>query len=172
MRRAKRVDSDDFSDDKLFFEDFSNALAPHFERINAMWISDMFHLEEIDKQVLWEPKKHIIDKGGKIFFVLHSDFGVVGTCALLNSGQGNFELTKMGVLPELRGHKFGEQLLKYVIQRAQAIPVKRLYLLTNKKCEAAIHLYEKNGFVHDDNIMDTYGKNYQRCNVAMRFAGH
>ena len=44
-----------------------------------------------------------------------------------------------------------------------------MYLLTNSKCAAAIHLYEKNGFEHDAEIMATYGARYERCNVAMRY---
>jgi ribosomal protein S18 acetylase RimI-like enzyme len=45
-----------------------------------------------------------------------------------------------------------------------------LFLLTNRKSEAAIHLYEKLGFVHSDDIMERHGKRYARCNVAMAFA--
>ncbi|WP_371194136.1 GNAT family N-acetyltransferase [Glaciecola sp. SC05] len=153
----------------LEFLDFSDALAPHFERINRIWIEDMFHLEDIDKQVLRYPRKHIIEKGGYVFFVKHKTLGVIGTCALLNSGNSNYELTKMGVQADLRGLKVGEKLLEYVIQRALSIPAQTLYLLTNKKCEAAIHLYEKYSFAHDDDIMQSYGKNYERCNVAMRY---
>jgi GNAT superfamily N-acetyltransferase len=138
---------------------FSDELAPHFESINAQWINAMFILEDIDKQVLQQPRQHIIDKGGKI-----------GACALLNKGEGNFELTKMGVLDSARGLKVGELLLQFVIKEALKMPVNCLFLLTNAKCEAAIHLYEKNGFVHDRDIMQTYGQSYERCNVAMRYA--
>jgi hypothetical protein len=46
-----------------------------------------------------------------------------------------------------------------------------LYLLSNKKSAAAVHLYEKLRFVHDAEIMRTYGARYQRCDVAMRHSG-
>jgi ribosomal protein S18 acetylase RimI-like enzyme len=154
----------------LSFVQFSPLLAPHFEHINRLWIEDMFQLEEIDKHVLQNPQKYIIDKGGYIYFARHPRLGVVGACALLNSGNGNFELTKMGVLPSARGLKVGEKLLQFVLAQAHAIPSNLLYLLTNKKCEAAIHLYEKNGFEHSDEIMQRYGKNYARCDVAMVYA--
>jgi N-acetylglutamate synthase-like GNAT family acetyltransferase len=149
----------------LFFRD---ELASYFESINAQWINDMFVLEDIDKQVLQQPRKHIIDKGGKIWFVKHATLGIIGTCALLNKGNGNFELTKMGVLDTARGLKVGEILLHYVIQEAKKMHVTCLFLLTNAKCEVAIHLYAKNGFEHDKQIMQTYGQSYERCNVAMR----
>ncbi|MFC4700425.1 GNAT family N-acetyltransferase [Glaciecola siphonariae] len=153
----------------LEFLPFTPALAPHFESINKIWIEQMFRLEDIDKRVLADPQKYIIDNGGYVFFARHRQMGVVGTCALLRSDAGSFELTKMGVTPNCRGLKVGERLLQYVIEQALNIPASKLYLLTNSKCEAAIHLYEKNGFYHDDETMQRYGKNYERCNVAMRY---
>jgi DNA-binding MarR family transcriptional regulator/N-acetylglutamate synthase-like GNAT family acetyltransferase len=148
---------------------FSSELAPYFESINKQWIKQMFVLEDIDKKVLQQPQEYIIDKGGKIWFAEHPTLGVVGACALLNKGNGNYELTKMGVLDSARGLKVGERLLQFVIQQASKMQVSTLFLLTNAKCEAAIHLYEKNGFVHDRDIMNEFGKSYERCNVAMRF---
>jgi N-acetylglutamate synthase-like GNAT family acetyltransferase len=151
------------------FLEFTEELASHFESINTQWINDMFVLETIDKQVLQDPRTHIINKGGKIWFAKHTQLGIVGACALLNKGEGNFELTKMGVVDSARGLKIGELLLNYVIQKAMDMQINCLFLLTNAKCEAAIHLYEKNGFIHDKDIMQKYGQSYERCNVAMRY---
>jgi N-acetylglutamate synthase-like GNAT family acetyltransferase len=120
---------------------YKDQLAPHFERINAQWINAMFVLEDIDKQVLQQPRKHIIEKGGEIWFAKHSTLGIIGACALLNKGDGNFELTKMGVLDTARGLKVGEVMLRYVIKQSKKMNIACLFLLTNSKCEAAIHLY-------------------------------
>jgi N-acetylglutamate synthase-like GNAT family acetyltransferase len=149
---------------------YSDELAPHFYTINAQWINEMFVLEDIDKQVLENPKKHIINKGGRIWFATHPDYGVVGACALLNKQNACFELTKMGVVPSVRGLKVGEALLQYVIEQSFKMNISTLFLLTNSKCEAAIHLYKKNGFSHDEQIMQRYGKQYERCDVAMRYS--
>ncbi|GAA6184038.1 bifunctional helix-turn-helix transcriptional regulator/GNAT family N-acetyltransferase [Aliiglaciecola sp. NS0011-25] len=157
-------------ENSLTFLDFEPDLAPFFEQINSQWIKSMFVIEDVDKQVLGHPQENIIDKGGKIWFAKHSQLGVVGACALLNKGDGAFELTKMGVLENARGLKVGEKLLQHVIAQAKLLPIDCLFLLTNAKCEAAIHLYEKNGFTHDALIMDKYGKSYQRCDVAMRWS--
>ena len=154
---------------RLQIEPFSDALAPYFERINAQWINTMFTLEEVDKRVLRHPQTEIIAHGGKIWFAVHPTLGVVGTCALLHKGDGHFELTKMGVIDTARGLKVGEVLLQYVIAQALTMPVQSLFLLTNKDCAAAIHLYEKNGFVHSLDVMRTYGQSYARCNVAMSY---
>ena len=153
----------------ITFLDYRPDLAHHFEAINKQWIDDMFVLEDIDAAVLGDPQTHIIDKGGKIWFAEHPSFGIVGACALLNKGDGNYELTKMGVTKNARGLKVGELLLQHVICEAQALKLNTLFLLTNAKCEAAIHLYEKNGFVHSKAIMHLYGKSYERCNVAMQY---
>jgi N-acetylglutamate synthase-like GNAT family acetyltransferase/predicted outer membrane lipoprotein len=149
---------------------WSPDLAAAFHDINAQWIEAMFVLEETDRQVLENPQSLIIDKGGDILFVSVEGLGVVGACALMQSkNAGAFELTKMGVLDSARGLKAGEFLLAAVLERAREMKIETLFLLTNKKCEAAIHLYEKLGFVHDRGIMATYGARYERCDVAMRF---
>ena len=77
----------------------------------------------------------------------------------------------MGVRESARGLKAGEFLLEAMIARAHAMDAEKLYLLTNRACAAAIHLYEKLGFVHDADIMAQYGARYQRCDVAMLYIG-
>ena len=153
---------------------FSDALAADFERINTEWIMAMYTLEATDRDVLGNPRARIIDRGGDILFARAGDLGIVGACALMPSGDGAFELTKMGVLAAARGRKVGEFLLAGVIARARKMAasgtLRELYLLTNTKSEAAIHLYEKLGFTHSADIMARFGSRYERCNVAMAFA--
>ncbi|WP_420137541.1 bifunctional helix-turn-helix transcriptional regulator/GNAT family N-acetyltransferase [Sphingomonas sp.] len=151
--------------------DFRDDLAPHFHDINADWIGDMFRLEQTDRDVLEQPRARIVDPGGAILFVEAPGLGVIGTCALQKTGPAQFELTKMGVRASARGMKAGEFLLAAMIARAQAMGAETLYLLTNRKCAPAIHLYEKLGFRHDAEIMATYGARYERCDVAMRYVG-
>ncbi len=154
---------------RVIIHDFSDALALHFRDINAEWIGAMYRLEPADVEVLDDPRKTIIDRGGAILFAELAGTGIVGACALQKTGERHYELTKMGVLASARGRKVGEILLAAVIARAQALGADPLYLLSNKQSAAAIHLYEKLGFVHDDGIMQGFGRRYARCNVAMRF---
>ena len=169
LTRTRRYINQTAMKTQIVIRPFEPALAHHFETINKEWIDDMFVLETIDKQVLENPQSHIIDKGGKIWFAEHPTLGIVGTCAFWNKGNNNFELTKMGVLKSARGLKVGEILLQHVLNETQSLGITKLFLLTNAKCESAIHLYEKNGFVHDKTIMHDYGRNYARCNVAMLY---
>jgi GNAT superfamily N-acetyltransferase len=75
----------------------------------------------------------------------------------------------MGVRKLARGLKAGEFLLNAAIEKAHTLGADPLYLLTNSRCVAAIHLYEKLGFRHDGGIMADYGARYARCDVAMRY---
>lgn len=156
----------------LRLREYDDSLAHHFHDINAEWIHAMFRLEQTDREVLENPRQRIIDPGGIILFVEAPGLGIVGTCALQKTGPGAFELTKMGVRESARGLKAGEFLLEAMIARAREMGADRLYLLTNHKCTAAIHLYEKLGFIHDAGIMAAYGARYERCDVAMLHAGH
>lgn len=151
--------------------EYSKELAVHFKTINSEWIDNMFVMENSDLEILNDPQKIVIDQGGKIYFALLPELGVVGTCALLKKDHSSFELTKMGVLEKARGEKVGESLLEYVVEQAKKMEVKNLYLLTNKICAPAIHLYLKAGFKHDEETMQNYGSKYDRCNVAMRYFG-
>lgn len=153
----------------MWTRDFSDDLAEAFYRINAEWIEEMFALEENDIDLLSRPRELILEKGGAVLFAETADLGVVGTCALMVSKDGWVELTKMGVLKSARGLKAGEFLLAKTLERAASLGMDRIYLLTNRKCEAAIHLYEKLGFVHDAEIMQKFGARYQRCDVAMSY---
>jgi ribosomal protein S18 acetylase RimI-like enzyme len=155
----------------LRIREFTDELAPAFHDINAQWLTSMYSLEPIDIDVLRNPRARVLDPGGVILFVEADGLGIVGTCALLKSGEGEYELTKMGVLESARGRKAGEFLLRTVIARAQEMGANLLYLLSNTKSAAAIHLYEKHGFVHDKAIMERFGGHYGRANVAMRYRG-
>ncbi len=153
----------------LIIREYSDDLAQDFYEINAEWISTMFRLEQTDREVLENPYERIVKPGGAILFVEAPGLGIVGTCALQKTGEGSFELTKMGVRASARGLKAGEFLLAAIIDRAKAMRAENLYLLTNRRCEAAIHLYEKLGFEHDAEIMAKYGSRYERSDVAMRY---
>lgn len=160
-----------FAPAALTLREFTDELAGEFRDINAEWIDAMFRLEATDRDVLEHPRARIIEPGGAILFVEAPGLGIVGTCALQKTGATSYELTKMGVRESARGLKAGEFLLAAVIERALSLGADPLYLLTNARCAAAIHLYGKRGFRHDAAIMAGYGARYERCDVAMRYVG-
>ena len=152
--------------------EFRDELAGAFHDINAEWITSMFVMEAVDRHVLQNPRETIIDPGGAILFVELEGRGIVGAGALRWSEPGQLELTKMGVKSGLRGLKAGEFLLDALIARSATMQSERLYLLTSKRCEAAIHLYEKAGFEHDAELLAAARHHYDRCDVAMTYCGN
>ena len=161
----------EISNPALRIREYTPELQHYFHDINAEWIAAMFKFETADREVLEDPKSHILDGGGAILFVEAQGLGIIGTCAIRKTGPKSAELTKMGVRAAVRGLKAGEFLLAAAIERARKMKIDDLYLLTNSKCESAIHLYEKLGFAHDAEIKAKYGARYKRCDVAMRFTG-
>lgn len=153
--------------------EFEDALAPTFASITRAWVEDMFSLEANDRAIIDDPRATILDPGGQILFVEAEGLGIVGTCALMRSHGKAFELTKMGVVAEARGKKAGAYLLDAALDRAGQLKalgeLDELFLLTNSICAAAIHLYEKHGFVHDERILQRFGCRYTRCDVAMSY---
>ena len=148
---------------------YDDALAGDFARINRQWIESMYALEPVDEAQLADPYGEIIAPGGAILFAEDSELGVVGTCGLLKTDEAEFELIKMAVVPEAQGRGVGELLLRAGIEAALALGAKRLFLLTNSKSQAAIRLYERNGFVHDGELLASAGGEYARCDVAMLY---
>ena len=121
--------------------------AQSFYKLNIEWLETFFYVEPYDNEVLSKPEKYIISKGGHIFFALENDL-VAGTVALMPTEKNHvFELTKMAVLPELRGKKIGQKLLKHCIDFGRSRKLKGLILYSNTKLENAIYLYRKYGFV-------------------------
>jgi DNA-binding MarR family transcriptional regulator/N-acetylglutamate synthase-like GNAT family acetyltransferase len=150
---------------------FEDVLAADFARINTQWIEEMYEMEPTDVDLVTRPREMIVDPGGDILFVEHPRLGIIGTCGLMRVGARDFELIKMGVSPEARGYGAGELLLKATLARAHQLGFDRLFLLTNSKSAAAIRLYERVGFAHDAGVMEAYGDEYARCDVAMLWRG-
>jgi N-acetylglutamate synthase-like GNAT family acetyltransferase len=126
--------------------DYNSHHANHFYDLNIEWLKTFFYVEPFDEEVLSKPEQYIINKGGYIFFAL-KDETVVGTVALMPTDESNvLELTKMAVLPEMRGYKIGQRLLQHCIDFAKQQNLKALLLYSNTKLENAIYLYRKYGF--------------------------
>ena len=151
---------------KVEIVDYRPGYREAFRDINLEWVEEMFVVEAADREVLEHPEEHILDDGGVILLAL-VDGIPLGTGALKKTGPDEYELTKMGVLKKSRGLGLGQLILDKLIERAIILGAKSLYLLTNNDCGAAIKLYEKRGFVHDQRVLQKFGKRYKRAEVGM-----
>ena len=67
--------------------DYNPKYAQDFKALNIEWLETFFYVEDYDNEVLSNPDKYILDKGGKIFFSLHNN-KVAGTVALMKVKRG------------------------------------------------------------------------------------
>ena len=122
-----------------------------FRRLNEEWITRYFKLESKDELAFANPQETILRKGGRIFFAVRASGEVeevLGCCALLVMGPGEFEVGKMAVTASAQGLGLGRLLMESVIAAAKAVGAKRLFLETNHALTPAIRLYESVGFTH------------------------
>ena len=134
-----------------------------FKELNEAWISRDFEIEPGDREVLGDPRGKILDKGGQICLAELNGV-VVGCCALVPIGPREFELAKMTVSEAARGQGIGRRLLVFAIAIARVLRARRLYLESNTKAAAAVHLYEELGFRH---MVAEHASKYARANVFM-----
>jgi putative acetyltransferase len=118
-----------------------------FCELNEDWITKNFKIETQDRKALDDAEGYILRQGGHIFMAV-VDGVAVGCCALLLMRPGVFEVGKMTVAEAYRGMGIGRKMLEYTIVQGKALGAESLYLETNTKLTAAIHLYEAAGFRH------------------------
>jgi N-acetylglutamate synthase-like GNAT family acetyltransferase len=117
----------------------------HFRRLNEAWLTEYFHVEPRDEELLADPVAHFIRPGGDIL-LLDLAGQTIGCCALQNLGDGSFEIAKMAIDSAHRGRGYGRQLLEVVIDHARGLGARRLFIETSSKLPTAIALYRKLGF--------------------------
>jgi GNAT superfamily N-acetyltransferase len=141
--------------------------APDFKDLNLEWLRRFFHVEPIDEDVLSHPER-IIAGGGAIFMARAQD-RIVGTVALLKSGERRFELTKMAVTPAWQGQGISRLLLNAAIAAFHAAGGGELYLESSRILTPALTLYESAGFAHAPRPQGP--SHYDRADVYMVYRG-
>lgn len=142
--------------------EFRDELATYFTNLNIAWLKKYFVVEPLDQEMLFEPKKFIIDNAGFIFFA-KADGKIAGTFALIKIEDEVYELSKMAVDEQFQGKKIGNELLRFCIEEGKKLKAKKIILYSNTQLEPAIHLYKKFGF--REVPFDVSG--YERANIKM-----
>ncbi|MHB8815635.1 MAG: bifunctional helix-turn-helix transcriptional regulator/GNAT family N-acetyltransferase [Steroidobacteraceae bacterium] len=145
---------------------FERRYAADFKRLNVEWLEKYFRVEPIDEEVLSKPAR-ILRDGGAIFLARYRG-AIVGTCALLDAGDGRFELSKMAVTAGHQGLGIGRRLIEAVIAEYLSRGARELFLESNSKLTPAITLYESSGFVHAPRPAPSH---YERSDVYMVYVG-
>ncbi|MGB1186280.1 MAG: GNAT family N-acetyltransferase [Flavobacteriaceae bacterium] len=91
----------------------------HFYDLNIAWLKEFFLVEDYDQKILSNPQKHIINKGGSIFFAKKNK-KIIGVVALMPTDEFDvFELTKMGVKKNFRNQGVGSLLINECIEKVK-----------------------------------------------------
>ena len=135
-----------------------------FRALNEEWIRDLFGVvEEGDYYEFDHPVENIIQQGGHIFIALLRG-KPVGTFAMMRCKNPNdYELVKFAVSPEVQGQGIGRRLIEACIAYARRTGGYRLFLESNHKCAAAVHLYKRYGFRH----IKVEHPAFARCDIQM-----
>lgn len=149
---------------QLIIEPFRPEWRDHFHRLNAAWLEQYFTIEPLDRELLENPERTILQPGGSIWFARLGD-EVVGTGALLKESPGVYELGKMAVAPHCRGCGVGRALLTALIAEFHRCGGTQLLLESNRKLAPALRLYESMGFEHQPTPRT--GSHYARADVYM-----
>lgn len=149
----------------MLIETNNKAHLTDFVRLNEIWITEHFAIEEADRLLAANPGK-VIENGGFIFSV-KSDENVVGVCALFKESEARYQLARMAVEPAFRGNGYGRALIEHAIKHVQSLGATSIYLLSNTVLVPAITMYERFGFAA---VSREQHPVYARCNIVMERA--
>lgn len=155
-------ENNSMSDSTVQLRSFRLADAAAFRELNEAWIEKYFGMEQPDRELLDNPIGAIIQPGGHIFMACMNG-RAIGCCALVPVRKGVYEVAKMAVGEQYRGHGVGRSLLAFVIDQAHALGATLLTLESSDKLPNAVHLYESLGFQH----LPPHPSPYARANVFM-----
>lgn len=142
--------------------EFSEELSVPIKTLNYEWLEKYFRIEEGDVASLSDPQKHIIDKGGHIYYAkLNGE--IVGTASLLKKSETVYELGKLAVSDKAQGHGIGTILIEHCLNIAKQKQITTLILYANTTLQSAIHLFRKYGFEE----VELESGVYERANIKM-----
>jgi DNA-binding MarR family transcriptional regulator len=148
--------------------DYTSDHRTAFERLNREWLTHYFEVEPEDRRVLMDPEREILDKGGAVLFARLGG-AIVGTVAVIDHGNGVFELAKMAVTESARGRQVGKRLAHAGIDRARDAGARIVALRTDARLQAAVRLYRNLGFeLATDDLLDPNGRERSRRGFTLK----
>lgn len=118
-----------------------------FRQLNLEWLNHYNLAEPYDLEILDDPEKMILQKGGFIWMA-EAEGKLVGSAALIKEHDDEYELAKMAVTDAFRGKGISKMLIETCLQKARELNAKKMLLFSNHQLTTALALYEKYGFRH------------------------
>jgi len=120
---------------------FEAQYAADFKRLNVEWLDKYELSEPADISMLENYQQEILDTGGAIFLARVGE-AIVGSAALIQEKEGEFELAKMAVSAAFQGKGISKLLLEKCLAAAGQLGAKKIYLVSNSKLTKAVSLYK------------------------------
>lgn len=125
---------------------FEEKYRADFIEMNRAWIQEMFHrVEEQDEKEFGEIDTYL-KRGGQIFCATHDDGTALAFAMIAPRDDGEWEIMKFAARGMYTGKGAGSACLQACIDYAKEKKVKRILIVSNRKCTHAVHLYRKFGF--------------------------
>lgn len=142
--------------------DYTDETSSYIKDLNYEWLEKYFSIEPNDELQLKNPRKEILEKGGRIYYAAY-DNEIVGTATLLLVAPGVYELGKMAVTERMQGKGIARKLLEHCLDQALKLQATKIILYSNTKLHPAISLYRKFGF-QEVSLKDSH---YVRSDIKM-----
>lgn len=122
--------------------------------LNLMYSSETIR-NEIDNDVIWEIMEY------------HDE--PIGFISVTVTPDKTAKLNKLYMKTNHHGKGLGQQALKHVVDMAEKLHLKQVYLTVNKGNVNAIKAYEKFGFKRTDAVVNDIGGGYVMDDFIYRF---
>lgn len=140
--------------------------------IRKLQESDITELSRIEEEAFsmpWSPQDFVdlLHRDYCLYLVAEADGAVAGCCGLTNSfGEGNIDNVVVG--KSFRGMGIAQQMLRELIRLGEAEGIEAFTLEVRVSNAAAIHIYEKCGFVSEGIRPNFYEKPAEDAMIMWR----
>lgn len=135
-----------------------------FIEFNTEWIKEYFGALEEEDTYTFEHIDELLENGAMIYFAVENGVPLAACMAAPMEGD-TWEVCKLGSNSAVPHKGAGSAVVRAVMEYTLSHGAKRLFIVTNTKLEAAIHIYKKFGF--REIKLDDYG--YARGDIAFEY---
>lgn len=126
--------------------EYSEKYREDFVRFNMDWIMDYFGFLEEEDYRTFDHIEKTLEEGAMIYFAVENGTALATCMAKPLDGAGTWELCKLASNKHVPHRGAGSAVFEAAMKWAIVHGANKLFILSNRKLKAALHIYEKNGF--------------------------
>lgn len=119
-------------------------------RLREQDVEPVSRIEEASFSMPWSPKDfaELVEAEGTLYLVAEADGKTAGCCGVTDiSGEG--DINNVVVAEAYRGHGIAQALMRELLRQGEELGIRDFTLEVRVGNAAAIHIYEKLGFVSE-----------------------